>query len=607
MRRLVDWFTRTAAALTTRRALAIAGACLASAVLLRVSFPVPGWWPLAWVALVPWFVVLRTASGREAMWGSVAMGMAAAGLGLSWQFLVTIMGGTGLAIYVGLYYVLFAWLVRATGRRFRVPFVVAAPAVWVGVEYLRSFALTGLPWYFVGHTQVPFRALVQVSDLLGAYALSFLVVASNALVTEVVLGWRTRPRPWVRLAASGAFVAVLVGGALGYGAWRLPRVRSREGPLVGIVQANIPQEIKNRAEVEDIFVKHWETTRRLQEHLAGQQPDLVVWPESMVQLPLNRVDLEGLVSYRRALVQITRRIGCPLLVGAYAEVGVDRTVVAEADGEVRSVTDGAVVVGDREYLLPHYADPVSGEKPIRRIHVREGDQVKAGDALAKYSSIVHNSAYLVRRTGGFAPADRYDKNHLVPFGEYVPIKALLFVVRQVVPFAKGFTPGSGMNLMKLGGARFGTLICFEDVFPYLVRRLVVREDGGADFLINISNDGWFKGSHELDQHLAMCRLRAVEFRTGIVRCCNTGISAIIAPDGSMHAMVRDARGRYKDVEGVAVGRVRLRDEVTFYARHGDILGRVCLGFAALVLLDLLLSCLLARLRHRRCKDGVCPV
>ena len=607
MRRLIEWVKRTMRALTTRRALAVAGACAASAVLLRLSSPVPGWWPVAWVALVPWLVVLRTAGGREALWGSVLFGLLAAGLGLSWQFIVTVAGGAGLTLYVGLYSVLFAWLVRWAGRRFRVPFVVSAPALWVGVEYLRSFFLTGLPWYYVGHTQVPWRTLVQVSDVLGAYALSFAVVASNAAATEVVLAVRARPRPWGRVAASGGFVAVLVGAALGYGVWRLGHIRSRRGPLVGLVQANIPQEIKNRQRVDEIFLRHCRTTYTLRERLSGQRLDLIVWPESMVQLPLNRAGHEVVASYRKLLVEMSRIMGVPLLVGAYAEIGADRAVRAESGGEVSGVSDEAVTVGDREYRLPHDTDPATGERPVRRIRVRAGQQVAAGDVLADYESIVHNSAYLVRPGPGFVPADRYDKNHLVPFGEYMPLEDLLFFLRQVVPYGKGFTGGRRLNLMEVGGSRFATLICFEDVFPYLVRRCVVREGGGADFLINISNDGWFRDSHELDQHLAMCRLRAVEFRTGIVRCCNTGISAIIDPDGSLQTTVRDARGRRKNVEGVAVGRVRLRDEVTVYARHGDVLAKVCFGFAVLTLLDLLVAAVLARLRRRQCRDGVCPV
>ncbi|MFW6164332.1 MAG: apolipoprotein N-acyltransferase, partial [Planctomycetota bacterium] len=424
---------------------------------------------------------------------------------------------------------------------------------------------------------------------------------------EVWLAWRARSWAWARLIGSALFVLVLVVGALGYGTWRLPRVRSRPGPLVGLVQANIPQEIKNRQRTDHIFLKHWETTQELRGAARGRELDLIVWPESMVQLPLNRSGVEAVDVFRKALINIARMLDVPLLVGAYAEVGADNVLRAEAAGTVDAVTDQAIVVGDRSYPLPTAVDPPTGERPRRRVLVEPGEAVEEGETLAIVESIVHNSAFLVRPDRGFVPADRYDKNHLVPFGEYVPLQGLLFFLGQVVPYGKGFTGSDRQNLMEVAGTRFGVLICFEDVFPYLVQDYVVREGGGADFLINISNDGWFQGTHELDQHLAMCRLRAIEFRTGIVRCCNTGISAIIDPRGDLQTVIEDATGDRKEVAGVAVGRVRLRDEITAYARHGDVLGKACLAAAVLILLDALIACLRARLRRRRCKDGVCEV
>jgi len=632
--RVSAWLRRIWQRVTTRRSLAVLGACLASAVLLRVSFPVPGWHALAWVALVPWLVVVRSGSGREAVWGSVAMGLVASLLGLSWQLLVTVVGGVLLAGYVGLYFVLFAWLVRVARARLRQPFVLAAPLVWVGCEYLRSFALTGFPWYFVGHTQVPVRALVQVSDLLGAYALSFVVVAANAWVAEAIVAWRARPRGWPRLAAGAAFVAALVGAAAGYGAWRLPRVSSREGPRVAIVQANVPQEIKNVVTAEsvaDITMKHVRTTCELAAGPGGEALDLVVWPETMIQWPLNWLHAPGYPDpgpelakaaarhgvalppgatrhFHGLLWWLADRMGCPVLVGAHTKVGRDGTLTAPHDGTVDRLAPDGIVLSGRPYPLPVDEDPLTGETPGRVFHVRQGDRVAEGDPVVTYDSVPHNSAYLFRPGGQGGPMERYDKIHLVPFGEYVPLDEYLAFLLVAVPYRKGFQPGRRAVLMEVAGSRFGVLICFEDVFPRLVRRFVVRQDGGgADFLINISNDGWFKGSHELDQHLAMCRLRAVEFRTGIVRCCNTGISAIIDPDGSIQTIVRDERGRRKNVHGAAIGRVRLRAELTFYARHGDLLGQGCLAITAVAFLAAVLPPLLARLRRRACKDGVCPV
>ena len=621
-----------------RRSIAVLGLCLLSAVLFRLSFPVPGLFPLAWVALVPWLVVLRTGSRREAIWGSVAMALAAAGLGLSWQYLVTVLGGLGVTIGVALFLLLFAALVRVAHRTLRVPFVLAAAVVWTGCEYLRSFALTGFPWLFLGHTQQPFNLLVQVCDLFGVYAVSFMVMACNALVTEAVVA--PRPRPWGRLAAWGAFVAAMVAGALGYGAWRLGTLEYRQGPLVGLVQANIPQDVKNQLTYEtfgDIFAKHWKTTLRLRERAEPEPLDLAVWPESMVQWPLNQsgapfdpqdraefaealerkaaengvaLPPAGGHDLRRLVQWLARHLRCPLLVGAHTELG--GNLYASHAGKVDRIAGDRIVLSGIVYELPDATDPVSGWTPEREVVVHEGQVVDAGDVLAQYELRQYNSAYLFDPIG--QAGDRYDKFHLVPFGEYVPMKKLLWFLLPAVPYARGFDSSDRLNLMtlprrrdgaKVGQWRFGVLICFEDAFPRVVRRYVLRPDDepGADFLVNISNDGWFRGSHELDQHMAICTFRAIEFRTGIVRCCNTGISGIIGPDGRIQTMVQDENGRIKEVRGVAAGRVCLREGLTFYARHGDVFGQACLAFAALAFAIWLWGTIARRFRRKAKSRG----
>jgi len=586
-----------------KSAILAASTCLLSAVLLRLSYPVPGWYPLAWVALVPWLVVVREGSGRAALWGSVVMGLVGAGLCLYWQFIVSFWAGLGLAVYMGLYFILFAWLVRAATQRLRVPWMVAAPVVWVGCEFFRGFFITGLPWLFLGHTQQPFLRLIQVVDLFGVPALSFVVMAANAFAVEAAVMAFRRQIAWKRLAAGGLVVAALVGATLGYGRWRLEHVPGREGPLVGIVQANIPQEIKNQRDVEEmaqIILDHIETTKRLRKLPGGRRLDLIVWPESMVQFPLNRRDYESMAELWRRFRELARVMGCPILIGAHAEIGDDLEIEAAAHGTVESISEGTIVVSGRRYDVPQMTDPETGETSHRYILVRVGERVRAGDILAQTDSIVHNSAYLVRPDGSVRPGDRYDKNHLVPFGEYVPLQLLLWFVRQAVPFAKGFTPGVRLDVMTVGDTRFGTLICFEGIFPGIVRDYVSRPPGeAADFLVNISNDGWFEGSAELDQHLAITSFRAVEFRMGIVRCVNSGISAIIDPDGRIHSVVTDAEGRRKLVEGVQIGRVRLREGLTFYARHGDLFGIACTLLAALPFLAILLPPIVRRVRRHR--------
>jgi len=137
-----------------------------------------------------------------------------------------------------------------------------------------------------------------------------------------------------------------------------------------------------------------------------------------------------------------------------------------------------------------------------------------------------NRAYLVSPQGRELAS--YDKMQLVPFGEYVPYRSVLFFVDRIVEAVGTIVPGLEPTVFRLPGGRFGVLICYEDVFPALTRRFV---QGGADFLVNITNDAWYGPTSAPRQHLAQATLRAVENRVPLVRAANTGISALIGPDG----------------------------------------------------------------------------
>jgi apolipoprotein N-acyltransferase len=176
-----------------------------------------------------------------------------------------------------------------------------------------------------------------------------------------------------------------------------------------------------------------------------------------------------------------------------------------------------------------------------------------------------NSAFLVDASG---VRGRYDKMHLVPFGEYVPLKRLLFFVEAIAAEIGDFTPGRQLAVLPLEGAPFGTVICYEVIFPDLFRRFVAE---GASFMTNITNDAWFGDSGGPLQHLAMVPLRAVENRIAIVRAANTGVSAFVLPSGAIQTTLPlGARGTLR-------GEVPLRRGQTFYARFGDVFAYTCLA------------------------------
>ncbi|HSE94448.1 MAG TPA: apolipoprotein N-acyltransferase, partial [Methylomirabilota bacterium] len=185
--------------------------------------------------------------------------------------------------------------------------------------------------------------------------------------------------------------------------------------------------------------------------------------------------------------------------------------------------------------------------------------VGAPDAYAQGRATRYlNSAFLVRGEG---LQDRYDKMHLVPFGEYVPLKGVLFFVQAIAAEIGDFSPGSRRVIFPLDGAPFGTVICYEIIFPDLFRRFVAE---GASFMVNITNDAWFGDSGGPLQHLAMVPLRAVENGVAVVRAANTGVSALIAPTGAIQAELPLGR------RGTLAGEVPLRRTATFYTRAGDV-------------------------------------
>ncbi len=176
-----------------------------------------------------------------------------------------------------------------------------------------------------------------------------------------------------------------------------------------------------------------------------------------------------------------------------------------------------------------------------------------------------NSAFYVGPEG---LRGRYDKMHLVPFGEYVPLRRLLFFVEAIAAEIGDFTPGRGPVIFPLEGAPFGTVICYEVIFPDLFRRFVGE---GASFMTNITNDAWFGDSGGPRQHLAMVPLRAVENGVAVVRAANTGISAFVAPSGAIEATLPLGR------RGTLTRAVPLRRGATFYTRFGDVFAFACVA------------------------------
>ncbi len=185
-----------------------------------------------------------------------------------------------------------------------------------------------------------------------------------------------------------------------------------------------------------------------------------------------------------------------------------------------------------------------------------------------------NSAILFRPG---LPNQIYNKLHLVPFGEYVPLlKAFPWIIR-LTPFQATRTRfldhGSKLSWFELGKYRLATAICFEDTVPHLVRRFFAEAPDGRqpDLLVNLSNDGWFHATSEHEMHLAVSVFRCIENRVPLARAVNTGVSAMVDGNG------RIVQSLDKLKFGVLSAITPLDDRVSFYSRWGDWLGQFCLA------------------------------
>lgn len=502
---------------------------LASALLLWLGYFPVAWGWLGWVALVPLLTLVRT----EARPSRVYLAAWAAGLAFYWPALQWMrvadprMVATWalLATYCSVYVPLAIYLLRRLERSTPLPLLVTVPVVWTALEGIRAHFLGGFAWYFLGHTQHALLPVIQVADLGGAYAVTFVVAAVNAFLFELLAarpGWRRllalpeTPDPAVPRWHAGA-VALLLAGVLGYGAVRLGQEEFTPGPRVALVQGNLDQRLKNAAaaaaDPEDLvgrIVRHY---AELTDQAVMQRPDLIVWPETSypedwIESPAGRPD-----PYSAKLAQtVAQRWQTPVLLG---------------------------------------------------LNVQERDP---GDALRRY-----NSALLIRPDAQVA--GRYDKIHRVPFGEYVPLREELPWMNAFAPydFEYSIRAGTDTTRFPLGPLHFGVVICYEDTDPLLARQYV-RATGGrplADFLVNISNDGWFDGTSEHEEHLAICRFRAVECRRAVARSVNMGVSAVIDGSGRVIALPGPSWEASKKVAGVVTAVVPLDRRGSFYAAWGD--------------------------------------
>jgi apolipoprotein N-acyltransferase len=506
-----------------------------------------GW--LGWLALVPFLVLVRaTTRPRTLYFAAWLAGLLFYWPALQWMRVADFrMYATwaGLATYCSFFFPVGLVLVRRLERTIACPLIISVPAVWTALEYFRAHFGTGFPWYFLSHSQHAFLPVIQISDLAGAYAVTFLVAAANACVFELLCHWQGWRSFW-HLSADGhypgaravlvqSFVMVLVlCGTLAYGVWRLRQNDFEAGPRLALMQSNLDQRIRTGASDPDESGQALVTMREYYDQLCDQaaktHPDLIVWPET---------------SFVRSWGYVAAGLRPDEVVDFLAHANENRQRVAR-------------------FVAHHWQ--------TNSLLGLTADSQEAPDTVRRY-----NSAVLICKDA--SEAGRYDKIHCVPFGEYVPLRDWLPWMKALAPydFDYSVTPGSQLTRFPLGPYYFGVVICYEDTDPYLARQYArAGADGpGVDFLVNISNDGWFDGTSEHEQHLAICRFRAIECRRAVARAVNMGISAIVDGNGRVVALPGPTWEQSKKVEAILTETVPIDQRSSLYAHLGDWLPISC--------------------------------
>jgi apolipoprotein N-acyltransferase len=488
----------------------------ASGVLLALSFPKFGHWSLAWVALAPLLLAIADASDGRAAFrrGYVAGAVSSAGL-VYWTEAVVVQFG-GLPLVVGVIVMMLLCLALALFPS------LFAWMVWRWLRRFGSAAVLLAPFAWVATEILRAHTLFRFSWCLLGYSqqpnVVFIQVARLGAVYAVsfvvacagaVLAYLALARDPRARAGAACGLAVLVWAVGMYGSWAM----GQPVPTSGRVKVGLVQASIRQDEKWDP-AKAWANIDKhvaLTQAAAAKGARFVVWPESSV----------------------------PYLFDSHPDVAAPLRQLAQAHD----------------------------------LHLLFGNDDRVRDAGGQLRYYV--GAKMLDPSGELVL--RYHKIRLVPFGEYVPMQPLLTLggrfAAKLVDQVADFTPGTEHVLGPVDGHRIGATICYEAIFPDMVRGFAAD---GAEMLVNITNDGWYGRSSAPHQHLAMAAFRAVENGKYLVRAANTGISAVVDP----HGRILERTELFEPT--ILVRDVPFVPGTTFYARHGDVFAWTCFAIAAVL-------------------------
>ena len=520
---------------------------LFSLALLWLSFPPVGLWWLAWLAPAPmiWLVLAPKLPGRRPYWQLYWAGF------IYWQatfYFIPIphpalwVAWIVLGLYLAVYIPMLIGFSRVLVNRFQLPALLFVPIVWTGLEWCRGHFATGHSFACLSHTQYRQPILIQMADIFGAYTITFAITMFSVGVGFLSwpIGRMLLGRVAENLTVTKKAIAFNVFGSLCvmtavllYGQSRLNepvQLKSDSVARIGLIQTS--HDVIFSPLTEEQSQQQANNKRRLtrQARQQWEDLDLIVWPES------------GFVPFTDLISDYNTQV----------------TVEAMADARTQFWSDMTGFPGQ-------FASPIA---------MLAGGQTSdpAGDEN-------FNSAFLISTDGKIAK--RYFKNHLVMFGEYIPLADQFPFLETLSPM-KSLTFGSKFENIKINGVNLAPNICFESTVPHFVRRQLnqlASQGDEPDAMVNLTNDGWFFGTSCLDLHLACNVMRAVEMRKPHLIASNTGISANIDTCGRLIEV-----GPKRD-EAVIRVEVKPTDRTSFYRQFGEVIPigfAIICGLAALV-------------------------
>ena len=487
--------------------------------LLWLAFPPIGISWVAWIALSPivWLILAQPMAGNldgQRFRGRKYRQLYVAGL-LYWLgtfYFIPIphpalwLGWIAVSAYMAVYTPLFVIGSRVLVHRFKLPAVIAIPIVWTGIEWIRTHFATGMGLVCLSHTQYRHPVLIQIADLSGAYSLSFVIMMFTTGIA--LLSW-----PWIRFWFDGrgrglktstkdqstrdisntsrwfSFAASLVAVFLTvvYGNHRLNQTypsATNNQLKIALIQSS--QDVVFRPMSDEEFEQQLQSKYQLTHQARTQTSDLdlIVWPES------------AFVPYSDLISNVDQ------------EITVDR--VADVRTQVWAEAIG-------------YPNRFQTTVPL----------LTGGGTRDPKNDKSYASAFLISDNGQVT--NRYFKNHLVMFGEYVPFLDWIPALKKFSPIANT-DPGTKFESIEINGITLAPNICFESTVPHYIRRQInslAVSGAEPDAMVNMTNDGWFFGTSCLDLHLACNVFRAVEMRKPNLVCANTGFSAEIDDAGRL--------------------------------------------------------------------------